>query len=424
MKVMRVLIFISLILATLQESSPEVTPLEILTACVFGVIFFLGLGQVLIFHKGIPKPLFYLLGFLGCAGINVVVGLANGVDLLWWFRRFFPVATLPFAALASMAAFRSQKQLCTAFVTLVLIGVMCVLSSLFQLSSVDFAMITNLQDLREYGGGYYSAFGLCLVVPFLFGYLRPNRLIWFLVMCTSLLFFMGLIFTFTRTYWISTTISLLFMVHILVKLRRIKISVFLIWIVVPVFLGLAFLFWVASSNVCEFVVSRVASIPRAFSDLSFVDRVMELRGLWNSAIQNPISLLGGNGLGAKFTFYSPNPWSWGGVGWIANDYSHNYYAYLFWTMGVIGLSLFLFFWGSLLRQVMKTLLCSSNVTANLVYQLIGISTAAINLLITSLTVPALMNFKWAFYFGVLIGVALNLISHAVAELPKDKCVTE
>jgi len=166
---------------------------------------------------------------------------------------------------------------------------------------------------------------------------------------------------------------------------------------------------VTPTPVSRFVVSRVASIPQATYDLSFLDRVMELQGLWNSAVQNPFSILVGNGLGAKFTFYSPNPWSWGGTGWIENDYSHNYYAYIFWSTGLLGLSLFLLFWGSILRQASKILRPSSNILAGLSYYLIGICTAVVNLLIASLTGPPLMSFKWAVYFGVLIGLALSII---------------
>jgi len=414
MIVLRALIFVSLILATLQEGSPEVTAFEFLTAGVLVVVLFWGTIHFLITYS-ISRPLLYFLGFLAWAGVNLVVALVNDVSLLWWFRRFFPVLTLPLTALASMVAFRTQKQIHAAFVMLLLIGVIIVLQALLQLRSVNLAVVTNLQDLRGYGGGYYSAFGLCLTVPFLFCRPRLRRPIRLLVICALAVFLFGLALSFTRTYWISTAVSLLFMIYILAQVRHVAFTLFLVRVVVPILLAIALLLWV-EPTIGGFVVSRGVSIFQAVQDLSFLDRIAELEGLWDSAFENPVTILGGNGLGAKFTFYSPNPFSWGGTGWIENDYSHNYYAYLFWSTGIVGLSLFLLFWGSMLSRAIKALLYSTNARMNFPYYnyinnyyLIGICTVTINLLVASLTAPPLMGFKWAVYFGILIGIALNLM---------------
>jgi len=415
-----VLIFISLILSTLQEGSPEVTSFELLTAGVLGVTFFWGTIEFLSSRRGIPRPLFHLLGFLVWAGVNVAIALGNDVKLLWWFRRFFPVLTLPLTALASTVAFRSQRQIRVSYITLVIIGIMFVVHALVQIRSVDLAVISNLQTLRKYGGGYYSGLGLCLTAPFLFRRPRLKRSIWLLVAGVSLVFSLGLLISFTRTYWISTTAALLVMVYLVAHVHRITVPAFLIRIIIPAMLILAILLSIMPPTIRGFVYSRAISIPQATNDLSLMDRLSELKGLWNSATQNPISILVGNGLGAKFTFYSPNPWSWGGRGWIENDYSHNYYAYIFWSTGLIGLSLFLLFWGSILRQASKILKPSSDVPPGLSYYLIGVSTAVLNLLIASLTAPPLMSFKWAVYFGVLVGLALRIIRIQLNQSPNPK----
>ncbi len=402
--------FISLILATLQEGSPEVTLFEFLTAGILAIVFFWGMIQFLFSHNNIPRPLFYLIVFLIWAGVNVIIALTNNVGLLWWFRRFFPVLILPLTALTSMVVFRSWKEIKVIFITLIFIGLMVVLQALVQIRSLDLVTITNLQDLRKYGGGYFSAFGLCLTAPFLFCRPRLKRPKWLLVACISAVFLVGLILSFTRTYWISTAAALLFMIYLLAQVRRIAVSILFARIAVPAVLILAFFIWIAPTNISEFVVSRIASIPQAIHDLSFLDRVTELQGLWDSAIKNPITVLAGNGLGAKFTFYSVNPFSWGGTGWIENDYSHNYYAYLLWSTGIIGLFLFLLFWGSFIRRAIKALCYSSNTHITYTpYYLIGICTAITNLLVASLAGPPLMGFKWAIYFGILIGIALNLM---------------
>lgn len=419
-KLIIILIFISLILATLQEGSSEVTPFEFLTAGILAIVFFCGMIQFLFSYNSIAMPLFYLVVFLIWAGVNVIIALTNNVGLLWWFRRFFPVLTLSLTALTSMVAFRSQKEIKVAFITLIFIGLMVVLQALVQIRSLDQMTLTNLQDLRKYGGGYFSAFGLCLTVPFLFCRPQLRQPIWFLVACVVSIFSVGLVLSFTRTYWISTAVAFLFMIYPLARVKRVKFFVLLARVILFIILIFVLFLWIAPPTISEFFVSRIVSIPQAGNDLSFLDRVTELQGLWDSAIKNPITLLAGNGLGAKFTFYSVNPFSWGGTGWIENDYSHNYYAYLFWSIGIIGLFLFLLFWGSLFRRATKALCYSSNsITLYTPYYLIGICTAMTNLLVASLAGPPLTDFKWAIYFGVLIGIALNLMKllEATSEKP-------
>lgn len=407
MKPLGILIFISLILATLQEGSPEVTFFEFLTAGILSIIFFWGTTEFLASRRSIPRPLFYLFGFLVWAAVNFIIASNNGVELLWWFRRFFPVLTLPLTALASMSAFRSQRQVCAAYIALTFIGIMVVLHALFQIRSMNLTAITNLQALRKYGGGYYSAFGLCLMAPFLFRRPRFRRSTWLLVTGALFILFFGLVISFTRTYWISTAVALLFMVYLLARIRRITAPALLFRITIPAMLVLALFLWITPPTIRSFVVARAVSMSKASNDLSVMDRFSELVGLWNSAIKAPISLLSGNGLGAKFTFYSVNPWSWGETGWVENDYSHNYYAYLLWSTGLVGLFLFLLAWGSMLRQMIK-LLPSIFEAGHIPYCIVGIGAATINLLVASLAAPPLMSFKWAIYFGVLFGLSLSI----------------
>jgi O-antigen ligase len=405
-----ILIFIWLILATLHQQTPEVTNFEILIAGGLVVMFSLGIIKfLLVFRTNIPKSLSYLLAFFIWSGVNIVIAFYNGVPLLWWFRRFFPIATLPLTILVSMVAFRSRTQIQIGFITLVIISVAVVAQALLGIRSVGLAAVTNLQALRRYGGGYYSSFGVCLIIPFLFHRPRLRALIWFLLMFGVVVLLVGLILSFTRTYWISTLIAMLFMIYLMTKIRYIKLPIFLIRITTFSIVVLALLVWAAPPSIFNFLISRGASILQVSQDTSFMDRLMELQGIWNSFAKNPLTILTGNGLGAKYTFYSVDPWSYGGIGWVDTDYSHNYYAYLFWSTGLIGFLLYLFFWGSLLRRILRTLVHFPRIHADLSYCLVGISITIINLLITSLTGPPLMEFKWAIYFGVLTGIALNVV---------------
>ena len=412
---LRILIFIALVLATLDKGSPQITSIELLLAGVLFFVFLLSIIQFLNTNQSIPKPLIYLFGFLLLAAIDVVISLSNGVSFLWWTRRYFPILILPMTILSSIIAFRSKKQIQTSYIILVIISLSVVIYSLFQLRTVNLSTIISLQSLRKYGGGYNASLGVCLAIPFLFRRKQLKHLTWLLSMLVFIIFFTGLVLTFTRTYWISTTVALLLMLFLLIKIHWVKISfVYLVYFIMLTALVLSALIWIMPPTIKNFLTERAVSIFHANTNLSLLDRISELRGIWSNAIKNPISIIVGNGLGSKFTFYSMNPWSWGAVGWMKNDYSHNYYAYLFWSTGLVGLYLFVIFWLSLLRKLSRALYYASTQHSEDTYYFIGIYTTIVNLLITLLTAPPLMTFKWAIYFGILVGLALNLIRRNVS----------
>ena len=402
------LVLLATAFSLLHEGSPELTSFEILTGGILSIIYIWGAIKFLILGIKPPKALFYLLIFGLWAVLNVGLAVANGVELEWWFRRFFAAFSLPMIALVSFVEFRTFQRIRAMYVVLMLMGVIIVLVSLSELRFITINAITNLQYLRRYGGGYFSTFSLCLALPLLFHRPRFSSLqrlgLWLVVVISSL----GLILSFTRTYWISTGVSLLFMVYLLGKDRRWHCTRLLWRIAIIGGLGMAVLTMLVPPYIRSFVVSRVTGIPAAFSGLSFQDRVYEAKGLFHTMLENPLTFGTGNGFGAKFTFYSVNPFSWGGVGWMSIDYSHNYYLYLLFTTGIIGLSLFLATWVKLFSSIRNFLIQTKNTAESGKFFLIGIATTVLNLLIASLTGPPLVSFTWALYFGLLVGLALNL----------------
>ena len=402
------LVLLATAFSLLHEESPELTSFEILTGGILSIIYIWGAIKFLILGIKPPKALFYLLIFGLWAVLNVGLAVANGVELEWWFRRFFAAFSLPMIALVSFVEFRTFQRIRAMYVVLMLMGVIIVLVSLSELRFITINAITNLQYLRRYGGGYFSTFSLCLALPLLFHRPRFSSLqrlgLWLVVVISSL----GLILSFTRTYWISTGVSLLFMVYLLGKDRRWHCTRLLWRIAIIGGLGMAVLTMLVPPYIRSFVVSRVTGIPAAFSGLSFQDRVYEAKGLFHTMLENPLTFGTGNGFGAKFTFYSVNPFSWGGVGWMSIDYSHNYYLYLLFTTGIIGLSLFLATWVKLFSSIRNFLIQTKNTAESGKFFLIGIATTVLNLLIASLTGPPLVSFTWALYFGLLVGLALNL----------------
>ncbi len=427
---LNLLVLFALVLSLLQKSSPEITPLEIVVSGILAIICIWGIVNLFTIRVKLPKTLFYLFVFALWAALNIILAIGKKAELETWFRYFFPAFLLPMISLVSFIRFKSWKSIRSVYIILIFMGVSVVAADLLRMHSVNLSEIAGLQMLRRYAGGYFSPFTLCLRLPLLLQ--RPRslslqRLCLWLALAISLV---GLILTFTRTYWISVAVSLLFMMYLLGKTRR-QSYIQLLWRVVLVSgLGIAVLIGVAPEKAPFFVESRAGSVLdlKAFSSLSFQERAYEAKGLFHAMLRSPISFGIGNSFGAKFTYYSVNPFDMGGVGWRSKSYSHNYYLYLLFTTGAVGLSLFLIAWVSLFLSIRRFLMRLKEIpeVSGYQYLLIGTAAAIVNLLIASLTAPPLMSFKWDVYFGLLVGLALNLVRlpQRVDQLSDRKCRTK
>jgi len=419
---LRNLILVVLVLLIFHQSSQEISFYEMVLSFVALIVVIISVLSLLVSKKPLPKPLIYLLAFTIWVVLDIFIAWASGVDLLWSLRRFFPIFTFAGLALAAFTSFRSNKEILIAYWEMVFISIIIILRSMSGLNYINLGLIDNAQLLRQYSGEYFASFSFCLVLPFFF-YKMKSKFLKVAIFIAVFLSGFGLVFSLTRTYWISTTLSVLFMIYLIKRKQRnfafgvfFRLATFGVLIIVIIIL-------IANEinvPIVTYALSRINSIN---TDLSFLDRLMELKGIWESILKNPITILIGNGLGAKFTFYSVNPFSWGTLGWMQNDYSHNYYAYLLWSTGLIGLVLFLMAFGSFLRQSIQCLVCSKEMSWSDVY-LIGVSAVVVNLLIASLAGPPLFDIKWSIYFGVLVGLGLALmkVSHIsnLEELNKEK----
>jgi len=410
------------ILLSLGETSgSSITVYEQILGSLIIIVFFLTLFKFLTRRKvEIPKVMLYWILF-GCLTIvNILLAIFNGVEVIWWFRRFFPIFTLLVFALFSFVELNSIKRIFIIYIILILVAVFGAIHSLIYFPYNNFSVISSFQNIRKFSGGYYNAFTLSLVFPFLFRHIKHH--LWrVLIYLSFTIGFIGLFLSFTRTSWISSAISILFALYLLSKVKHKKCSLFptlrriaFITIVIMTIMGIS----LAYKNKI-FLVSLVShfNLINSLKSLSFQDRLFEAKGLLHTMFINPLTILSGNGFGAKFAYYCPNPFRETGIGWINTDYTHNYYLFLLFNTGIFGLSLFLTGWISLILRIRKVLIIfkdNSEWIGN--YILIGIAASIINLLAASLTGPPLMNFVWGIYFGLLIGSGLNLAKIAQARL--------
>jgi hypothetical protein len=310
------------------------------------------------------------------------------------------------ATLVTLFTIHSREHLSLLYSFLIGIQIVAVIIPLFGLLSVDLSTINNLQYLRDFGRSQHAGILITLLLPALVGYRQLSGIQYAITMIGFVVGGTGLLISFSRTMWIATVAAIGFTAVVSLHQRSPKIRLLTFGILVFL-LGIIFVSLIIPDKLYVFLVQRMSSIPNALQSSSFRDRLFELRGLLTDAVTNPLMLLVGHGWGAEYTFYSVNRYSWGGIGWTSNAYSHNYYAYLLWSIGAVGLVFFFRYWQLIFRDGLRVLL-QDGLDGDGLY-LLGCMAATISLLVSSLTGPLLYDVKWCVIFGVISGMLIYII---------------
>jgi len=350
----------------------------------------------------IPRTTLWLLLFMCWATISVVPAILNGVYVLEWVRRFVPILNFGLITLFASTGFRSRKHVRFGVTFLIFAGGAIVTASLVQADITRFA--TAPQSVRRFSGGYFGPMTLMLAVPLLVRISRRPLIFRLVVAFGAIAGFVGSVVSFTRSYWIGTAVTFL-LIFILSYSDQERNGLLLKGIGISVLIGVSVLVLNSVSDVGDVLVRRALSLGTFFQSSSFLDRVYELYGLLSSAVERSVGIIIGNGFGAKFTFHSVNPWSWGGIGPQTISYSHNFYAYVFWTTGLVGLFLFLLFLRSTIVTGLRIVKQETGTYHGYSLALMGV---IIQFLITSLTAPSLPELEYAVYLGMVFGLLISL----------------
>jgi O-antigen ligase len=359
----------------------------------------------------VSTTMFFLSIYLLIALLSGIWAVFSGVEVTWWIRRFVPILLFFLATIISSNDPFIKSDISVRHVIslqLYLLVIIVILALYPYILSGSYGSIIHMQDIRQYGGGFYSAFLTTFLLPYIllrrYSYFIGGK---FFVLITFYIALGSLVMSYTRTYWVSTAISALLIYLIGRKIGLIKrtiniksvfyviISLFLILIVVP-------------KTLIVLVKERILEIFQFNTDLSFLDRMSELKGIIDTSFDNPFKIFLGQGLGSKFTFYSVNPFSWGGTGWITNDYTHNYYAYIYFGLGIFGLLIFIIFWIYLFIKIYRFLI-DHRYSVELKLLSISILGVCINLLVALNFAPPLASYEWNLIYGMVIGIFLYIL---------------
>ena len=410
------LILIGFFLAPGLFNTPEVTPLETFWGVLFAAGFGGALARAFFEKKKLLLPLreeSFLWGaffFLLWGAISLLVTFREGEKLIWWLRKY--VDFVGYFLVFWVVWCISEKKGSWIKVLVSLFFFVGVVKGIQQLiwyySHFQEAMIGNdFQLLRR--GAYAEFFGFpgsILAMCFYLNSKMRREKIFYGVLILFFLLLLGL--SLTRSIWLGFGISLLVLLIGFKDLRagvaRVLASFLLL---VGAILGAAFFFQRGSViYLFHWINVRLLSFFKLQFDVSLLDRLAEWKSLWALSWQRPFL---GHGIGSGFTFYSVNPWSWieeGGIGRVTVKYSHNLYLYLFYTLGIVGLFLFLFMIFGLLKTTRKIWKKSEDPFTKAYCA--AIFSICIGFLVASITVPIFMGKTNTVLIGLLMGIVAVL----------------
>jgi len=410
------LILIGFFLAPGLFNTPEVTPLETFWGVLFAAGFGGALARAFFEKKKLLLPLreeSFLWGalfFLLWGAISLLVTFREGEKLIWWLRKYLDFVGYFLVFWVVWCIGEKKRSWIKVLVSLFFfVGVVKGIQQLIWYYSNFQEAITgnDFQLLRR--GAYAEFFGFpgsILAICFYLNSKMRREKIFYGVLIFFFLLLLGL--SLTRSIWLGFGISLLVLLIGFKDLRagvaRVLASFLLL---VGAILGAAFFFQRESViYLFHWINVRLLSFFKLQFDVSLLDRLAEWKSLWALSWQRPFL---GHGIGSGFTFYSVNPWSWieeGGIGRVTVRYSHNLYLYLFYTLGIVGLFLFLFMIFGLLKTTRKIWKKSEDSFTKAYCA--AIFSICIGFLMASITVPIFMGKTNTVLIGLLMGIVAVL----------------
>jgi len=408
--------------------SEEITSLEIFWGMLFIAGFtgallraFLERKRLLLSFKK-ETILWLALFFLIWLAASLLLSLREGETITWWLRQYvdFIGYSLVFWVVWSIGR-KNERWIKILVGLFLIIGVAKGFEQLiYYLYYLPEAIASgSFQILR---GRFFAEFfvipgpilAICLYV---YSKKRTEKLFFAFL---TFFFLILLALSFTRSLWIGFLVSFLVLLFSFKSFRaKITEIMYPLFIVMIVAIGGGFFFRrEAMVHLFQWLKIRLYSYFKFGVQLSMLERFAEWKALWNLSWRKPLF---GHGIGSSFTFYSINPWSWvreGGVGWVSIRYSHNIYLYLFYTVGIVGLFLFMML---IFNVIKKAKLIQSRSSDPFVKAYCtAIYSICIGFLVTSITCPIFMGKANSVYIGLLFGVFAVLNRKNILEESKYK----
>ncbi len=301
------------------------------------------------------KADYFLLLFLILVFLSFIPALINGVNMFYWFRELIPFLSFILFFLV-ITEVKNEKHILYIILSIFAVSasfaINNILTYLKLLADVRYfwEILSSRQVVGEINFTSSLILGLCLLISPI---PKKYKLI---IIPFVLIMGLSLALTFSRGYWIAFILAT-FILFIISKKRE-KISLFLYGVIFAVilFLFVSLYFGGLSGFVGISFLKRFPSINDIFTDISFLNRISEMKGLLKSIKYYFVS---GAGLGARFDYFDIifyrnfNTW-----------YSHNAFLYLLFKLGLPSLISFLCFYFIVIKYGFSLIKTSTNVILN------------------------------------------------------------
>lgn len=398
-----VLILVGFFLPPALFRTEEITSLEIFWGVLFIVGFIGALLRTLLEKKKLflsfkkETILWLALFFLLWGAVSLLTSLRGGEPVIWWLREYvdFIGYFLIFWLVWSIGK-KNEKWIKILVGLFLCIGVIKGLQQLIHYYRYlpQAIALNNFQILRssfyaEFFGHPCSILAMCLYI-----YSKKQKEKLFFAFLT-LFFLVFLVLSFTRSIWMGFAVSfsiLLFKFKSFrAKITKIISSLFIVTIIVIG--GGFFLRREIMVHLFQWVKIRLLSFFNLEAH-SVLVRFAEWKALWKLSWKKPLF---GYGVGRAFTFYKE-----GRIGLVTTRYSHNIYLYLFYTMGIVGLFLFMMLVFNVIKKA--KLIESTSSDSFVKAYCTAIHSIFFGFLVTSITCPIFIGKTNSVYIGLLIGV--------------------
>jgi hypothetical protein len=307
----------------------DISPVEVIIAFQYlGSLLIWFFWEILVKRNKVVENIADLavLFFLFIVVINSIIAYLNGVEILDWGRE---AANLMLVALyfPIRKYFTEKKHIIT---LLILYAIVVIVSAL--LHFYTYYLATTQQNLVY---AYQMAMGIrvnqtlftsAAIFGFIFALYNRNKTISVLLILFTTISILGLITSFSRTFWIILIFQIFAIIFYLSRLQRIKLIIYTTLTTI-LLLSSAVLFFPDKANiVVSLVEKRFLSSSKGLQDVSVQSRVDEYGVAWKKIKEYP---LGGNGISAKFKFWNTL------LGYSTDTiYIHNGYLIIMYRLGI------------------------------------------------------------------------------------------
>lgn len=274
----------------------------------------------------------FFMFFLFVIVLNGVIAYLNSVEMLYWAREaanlslvsiYFPIRKY----------FSEKKHL---KVLLIIYSVVVSVSSFLHLYTYSKVLQGDLYYAYQLMQGIrvnQTLFTAAAVFGFVFALYTRNKIITVLLILFTSISVIGLITSFSRTFWVILLAQLILVIFYLSGKQKIKLLIYTLIALILLSTTLFFAFEEKSKIMVKLIENRFVSTGKGTKDISVQARFAEYEQVLKGIYQYPLA---GNGLARKFDFWNILDSQTSHARFI-----HNGYLFIMFRMGIPALIVFL-----------------------------------------------------------------------------------